>query len=50
MSSARRIWHSSVDGRKGGELLKYMDLQLLERLADFLEVEPGDLIERTREG
>jgi hypothetical protein len=46
MSSARRIWHSSTEGRVNGPPLRHVDLELLERLADFLGVEPGDLLER----
>ena len=46
MTTARRIWHSSSDGKAGGDRLKHIDLDLLERLADFLGATPGDLLER----
>ena len=49
MTTARRVWHSSVDGRIGGGRLKHLDLDLLERLADFLGVTPGELLERVEE-
>ena len=47
MTSARRVWFSSTEGRVNGPPLRHIDLELLERLADFLGVEPGDLLERT---
>src|SRR5687768_3248296 len=49
MTTARRIWHSSTEGRVNGEPLKHLDLELLEKLADFLSVDPGNLLERVRE-
>lgn len=49
MTTARRIWHSSSDGSAGGDRLKHIDLDLLEGMADFLGVIPGELLERVEE-
>lgn len=49
MTTARRVWHSSTEGRVQGPPLKHVDLELLEKLADFLGVTPGELLERVQE-
>jgi len=49
MTTARRVWHSSNEGRAQGPPLKHVDLELLEKLADFLGVAPGELLERVEQ-
>lgn len=45
-TSARRVWFSSSDGSEHGGRLRHIDLELLERLADYFQVGIGDLFER----
>lgn len=49
MTTARRVWHSSSEGRMNGPSLRHLDLDLLEKLADFFGVEPGELLMRVRD-
>jgi DNA-binding Xre family transcriptional regulator len=44
MSTARRLWYSSSNGKQGGPPLKLINLEAVERLAKLLDVRPGDLI------
>jgi hypothetical protein len=44
-TSARRVWFSSSDGTASSRL-HHLDLDLLERLADWLGTDFRDLLER----
>jgi DNA-binding Xre family transcriptional regulator len=46
MSTARRMWYGTGDGREDGEPLQYVSLEVLEKIASVLEVEPCDLLVR----
>jgi DNA-binding Xre family transcriptional regulator len=44
----RRYWYSSSTGRQGGPPLTEVRLDFLERLADLLECDVTDLLQRTK--
>lgn len=44
MTTARRIWFGTGDGRENGPPLQYVSLDTLERIARVLEVAPNDLL------
>lgn len=44
MSTARRVWYSTSDGKSEGPPLKLVNLDIIERLAHFFQVAPGDLL------
>jgi DNA-binding Xre family transcriptional regulator len=44
MTTARRMWFGTGDGREGGEPLQYVSLDALERIAKVLEVQPNVLL------
>jgi len=46
MSTARRVWYSTSDGREDGPPLKQVSLDVLEKIADRLAIAPGDLLEK----
>ena len=48
MSTARRLWYSTSNGRDGGPALKLVNLETLDQLAEFFGVEPGKLFVRVR--
>jgi hypothetical protein len=43
MSTARRIWYSSSDGKEHGPPLKLVNLDVIEQLSLFFDIMPGDL-------
>lgn len=46
MSTARRIWYSTSDGKKNGPPLQFVNLEVLDRLSIYFGVEPGKLLKR----
>jgi DNA-binding Xre family transcriptional regulator len=50
MSTAKRVWHNSQTGSIGAEPLTSIDLLVLEKIADVLDVNPWDLIRWKDEG
>jgi hypothetical protein len=45
VSTARRFWYSTADGSPSGRKpLTQVDLRVLEQVARFLEVTPGELL------
>lgn len=44
MTTARRMWFGTGDGREAGVPLQYVNLDVLERIARVLEVAPNDLL------
>jgi DNA-binding Xre family transcriptional regulator len=46
MSTARRMWFGTGDGREQGPPLQYVSLEALDRIARVLEVDPRDLLVR----
>jgi DNA-binding Xre family transcriptional regulator len=44
MTTARRLWFSTGDGREQGPPLQYVNLDSLARIARVLEVDPRDLL------
>jgi hypothetical protein len=46
MSTARRFWYSTSDGSANGAPLKQINLEVLDEVAGFFGVTPGDLLER----
>lgn len=46
MSTARRMWFGTGDGREQGPPLQYISLEALDRIARVLEVDPRDLLAR----
>lgn len=49
MSTARRIWYSTSDGSEKGPALKLVNLEVVDQLARFFDVAPGELFERAQE-
>jgi len=49
MTTVRRMWHGTGDGRQDGEPLQYVKLDVLDRIAKVLGVEPGELLVRVEE-
>lgn len=43
MSTARRFWYSTSDGSSHGPPLKQVSLDVVEQIADYLGVTPGEL-------
>jgi transcriptional regulator with XRE-family HTH domain len=43
MSTARRVWYSTSDGNAHGPPLKQVSLEVIEQIADYLGVTPGEL-------
>jgi hypothetical protein len=43
MSTARRVWYSTSDGNAHGPPLKQVSLDVIEQIADFFKVTPGEL-------
>ncbi len=46
MTTARRMWFGTGDGREDGPHLQYVSLDALDRIARALGVEPCDLLSR----
>jgi DNA-binding Xre family transcriptional regulator len=44
MTTARRMWFGTGDGKEDGLPLQYVSLDALERIARVLEVAPNDLL------
>jgi DNA-binding Xre family transcriptional regulator len=44
MTTARRMWFGTSDGKEGGLPLQFVSLPALERIARVLDVAPGDLL------
>ncbi len=44
MSTARRMWFSTGDGREQGPPLQYISLDALAKIARVLDVDPRDLL------
>ncbi len=49
MSTARRLWYSTGDGKENGPALKLVNLDIIERIAEFFEVDLGDLLESEKQ-
>lgn len=49
MSTARRIWYSTSDGSEDGPPLKLVNLEVVDQLARFFGVHPGELLARVEE-
>jgi transcriptional regulator with XRE-family HTH domain len=47
VTTVRRMWFSTADGKEHGEPLQYISLDALERIAAVLEVDPCSLLTRT---
>ncbi|NJM06768.1 helix-turn-helix transcriptional regulator [Candidatus Gracilibacteria bacterium] len=45
MSTARRIWYSTSDGSEKGPPLKLVNLEVIDQLARFFDIQPGELFE-----
>lgn len=46
MSTARRVWYSTSDGSAQGPPLKQVSLDVIEQIADYFGVAPGELFEK----
>lgn len=46
MSTSRRVWYGTSDGREQGEPLKQVSLDVIEQIADYFEIPPGELFEK----
>lgn len=46
MTTARRVWFSTGTGSADGDPLQQISFDLLEKLATFFEVPPGDLLKQ----
>ena len=46
MSTARRLWYSTSNGKENGPPIKLVNLETIELLSDFFGVEPGKLLKR----
>jgi transcriptional regulator with XRE-family HTH domain len=46
MSTARRVWYSTSDGSVDGPPLKQVSLDVIEQIADYFGVPPGELFEK----
>ena len=46
MSTARRLWYSTSNGKESGPSLKLVNLEVLEHLSEFFRIEPGKLLRR----
>lgn len=46
MSTSRRIWYGTSDGREQGERLKQVSLDVIEKVADYFGIAPGELLEK----
>jgi len=46
MTTARRLWFSTGDGRERGVPLQYISLDALDRIASVLDVDPSKLLVR----
>ncbi len=44
MSTARRVWYSTSDGSEHGPPLKLVNLEVIDQLATFFGVAPGELL------
>lgn len=44
MSTARRVWYSTSDGSDDGPPLKQISLDVLEQIADYFRIAPGELL------
>ena len=44
LSTVRRLWFSTGNGRAKGQPLKHVSLEVLETVAQFFGVEPGELL------
>ena len=44
LSTVRRLWFGTRDGREKGQPLKHISLEVLETAARFFGVEPGELL------
>ena len=49
MSTARRLWYSTSDGKEKGPPLKLVNLEVIEQLSKFFDVVPGALLELERQ-
>ena len=43
VSTARRVWYSTSDGSANGPPLKQVSLDVIEQIADYFGVTPGEL-------
>jgi len=43
VSTARRVWYSTSDGSAEGPPLKQVSLDVIEQIADYFKVAPGEL-------
>jgi hypothetical protein len=43
VSTARRFWYSTSDGSANGTPLKQVSLDVIEQIANYLGVAPGEL-------
>ncbi len=48
LSTARRVWYSTSDGRAQGPPLKQVSLDIIEQVADYFGVAPGELFVKER--
>jgi transcriptional regulator with XRE-family HTH domain len=46
ISTARRVWYSTSDGSEDGPPLKQVSLDIVEQIADYFGVPPGELFEK----
>ena len=46
MTTVRRMWYGTSDGSEEGSPLQYVQLQVLDKIARVLDVEPCDLLVR----
>ncbi len=47
MTTARRVWFSTSTGSVDGEPLQQISFDVLDVLAQFFQVPPGELLEQT---
>lgn len=48
MGTARRMWYSTSDGSEQGNALKQVSLDVVEQIADYFGVTPGELFEKNK--
>ena len=49
MSTARRLWYSTSDGKERGAMLKLVNLEVVDQLCQFFGIAPGELFERVEQ-
>lgn len=46
LGTARRMWYSTSNGKEHGPSLKQVNLDVIEQIADYFQVAPGELFSK----